>query len=59
MNEELKRQTYQKKYMQKKRMVCILLDKKNDTDIIEWLNEQTVVTESVKRVLRDHINGRH
>ena len=59
MNEALKKkETYQKRYMQKKRMLCVCLDKTEDEDIIEWLNEQPVISNAVKRVLRYHINGR-
>ena len=57
MNEELKRQTYQKKYMQKKKMLCVCLDKKNDEDIIDWMNQQVSITDSVKRALRAYFNG--
>ena len=59
MNDKLKKQpAYQKRYMQRKRMLCVCLDKKEDEDIIEWMNEQPVISEEVKRVLRYHINGR-
>ena len=57
MNEELKRQTYQKKYMKKKKMLCVCLDKKNDEDIIDWMNQQVSITDSVKRALRAYFNG--
>ena len=59
MNETLKKNDkYQKKFMQKHRMLCVCLDKTKDEDIIEWLNEQTSISDSVRKVLRFHINGR-
>lgn len=59
MNEALKKaDKYQKRYMQKHRMLCVCLDKEKDEDIIEWMNEQACITASVKRILRWEINGR-
>lgn len=59
MNEALKKtDKYQKRYMQKHRMLCVCLDKERDEDIIEWMNEQPCITASVKRILRWEINGR-
>ena len=61
MNEALKKTTksdQQKKYMARKKMLCVCLDKEEDEDIIEWMSEQPCITNSVKRVLRYHINGR-
>lgn len=64
MNNKLKKDTktaakaYQRKYMKNHRMLCCCLDKEKDEDIIEWMNEQPSITESVKRILRWEINGR-
>ena len=59
MNEALKKaDKYQKRYMQKHRMLCVCLDKEKDEDIIEWMNEQASISDAVRRVLRFHINGR-
>ena len=59
MNEALKKaDKYQKRYMQKHRMLCVCLDKEKDEDIIEWMNEQASISDAVRRALRDHINGR-
>lgn len=59
MNEALKKaDKYQKRYMQKHRMLCVCLDKEKDEDIIEWMNEQASISDAVRRTLRFHINGR-
>lgn len=64
MNNKLKKdpktaaKAYQQKYMKNHRMLCCCLDKEKDEDIIEWMNEQPSITESVKRILRWEINGR-
>ncbi len=60
MNEKLKKsvrkqQEYQQRYMKNKVMLSVLLDKKKDADIIDWLNQQICKTESVKRALREDI----
>lgn len=60
MNDKLKKsvrkqQEYQQRYMKKKVMLSVLLDKKKDADIIDWLNQQICKTESVKRAIRGDI----
>lgn len=57
MNEALKKKPkYQKRYMEKHKMLCVLLDKEKDADIIAWLARQQVASDTVRRVLRLHIN---
>lgn len=59
MNEALKKKPkYQKRYMEKHKMLCVLLDKQKDADIIAWLNRQPVVSDSVRKILRLYINGK-
>lgn len=62
MNNKLKKESKKaasyKKYMQRHRMLCVCLDKTADEDIIEWMNEQASISESVRKALRYHINGR-
>ena len=54
MNERLKKSPkYQKKYMQKHRMLCVCLDKDKDRDIIEWLDQQESISDSVRGLLRE------
>ena len=60
MNNRLKKDTgkqkdYQKKYMAKHQMLCINLDKKEDKDIIRWLNHQENKSKAVRRALRESI----
>lgn len=53
MNEALKkRPKYQKRYMQKHKMLCVLLDNEKDKDIINWLKTQENASKSVREVLR-------
>ena len=60
MNEALKKKPkYQKRYMDKHKMLCVLLDKNKDADIIAWLGRQEVASEAVRNVLRLYINGKH
>lgn len=59
MNEALKKKPkYQKRYMEKHKMLCVLLDKNKDADIISWLGRQEVASEAVRRVLRQSIHGK-
>ena len=59
MNEALKKaDKYQKRYMQKHRMLCVCLDKEKDEDIIEWINKQASISDAARRALRFYINGR-
>ena len=50
-----KQKVYQKKYMNSHRMLSVLLDEKNDKDIITWLGEQENRSESVRRAIRADI----
>jgi hypothetical protein len=54
MNEALKKKPkYQKRYMEKKRMLCVCLDREADKDIIEWMGKQESISDSVRSILRD------
>ena len=56
MNESLKKpEIYRKRYMKRKKMLCVLLDNEKDKDIIEWLATQENASESVRNVLHDFI----
>ena len=56
MNESLKKpEIYRKRYMKRKKMLCVLLDNEKDKDIIEWLGRQENASESVRSVLHDFI----
>ena len=56
MNEALKKpEKYQKRYMKRHKMFCVLLDNENDKDIISWLKTQENASESVRRALRSNI----
>ena len=56
MNEALKKnEKYQKRYMKRHKMLCVLLSNENDKDIINWLKTQENASESVRRVLRSNI----
>ena len=50
-----KQAEYQKKYMDKHKMLCVLLDTKNDKDIIQWLGKQENRSEAVRRAIRADI----
>lgn len=53
MNEALKKnEKYQKRYMKRHKMLCVLLSNENDKDIIDWLRTQENASESVRRTLR-------
>ena len=56
MNESLKKpEIYRKRYMKRKKMLCVLLDNEKDKDIIGWLGRQENASESVRSVLHDFI----
>ena len=56
MNESLKKpEIYRKRYMKRKKMLCVLLDNEKDKDIIEWLGRQENASESVRQALRSSI----
>ena len=50
-----KQAQYQKKYMKRKRMLSVLLDPKDDKDIISWLGKQENRSEAVRRAIRQNI----
>lgn len=59
MNEALKkRPKYQKRYMQKHKMLCVLLDNEKDKDIINWLKMQENASKSVREALRSWITAK-
>lgn len=47
-----KQAAYQAKYIKGKKTLSVLLDPKNDTDIISWLETQENRSEAVRRALR-------
>lgn len=54
MSKNLEKQRgYQKKYMDRHRMLCVLLHKENDKDIIDWLETQENQSEAVREALRE------
>jgi hypothetical protein len=56
MNETLKKKPkYQKRYMERHKMLCVLLSNERDKDIIDWLRTQENASESVRRALRSSI----
>lgn len=50
-----KQAVYQKRYMNRHRMLSVLLDKEDDVDIISWLETQENRSEAVRRALQDEI----
>ena len=44
---------YQKRYMNKHKMLCVLLNKEKDKDIISWLESQENQSEAVREALRE------
>lgn len=54
MNDTLKKKPkYQKRYMERKRMLCVCLDREADKEIISWMNKQESISDSVRTILRD------
>lgn len=59
MNEALKKnEKYQKRYMKRHKMLCVLLDNEKDKDIVDWLKTQENASESVRRALRAWITDK-
>ena len=59
MNESLKKnEKYQKRYMKRHKMLCVLLDNENDKDIISWLKTQENASQSVREILRAWITDK-
>jgi hypothetical protein len=53
MNDTLKKKPkYQKRYMERKRMLCVCLDREADKEIISWMNKQESISDSVRSILR-------
>lgn len=48
-----KQKVYQKKYMDRHKMLCVLLNKDKDKDLIEWLENQENQSEAVREALRE------
>lgn len=48
-----KQAVYQKRYMDRHRMLCVLLDSENDKDIISWLETQENRSQAVREALRE------
>lgn len=48
-----KQKEYQKRYMNKHKMLTVLLNRDNDKDIIEWLETQENQSEAVREALRE------
>ena len=56
MNETLKKpESYKKRYMQKHKMLTLLLDNEKDKDIISWLGKQENRSEAVRMAIRSCI----
>ena len=56
MNETLKKpDKYRKRYMQKHKMLTLLLDNEKDEDIISWLGKQENRSEAVRMAIRSCI----
>ena len=50
-----KQAAYQKKYMNRHKMLSVLLDEKKDKDIIRWLGKQENRSEAVRKAIRADI----
>ena len=48
-----KKKQYQQKYMEGHKMLCVLLHKDKDKDIMEWLERQENQSEAVREALRE------
>lgn len=56
MNESLKKpEKYSKRYMQKHKMLTVLLDNEKDKDILDWLARQDNRSEAIRSVLKQFI----
>ena len=47
MSKKQKKSKYNKTYLESRKMVSFMLDKKTDKDIIDWLGKQEKVVQSV------------
>lgn len=50
-----KQKEYQKKYMNRHRMLSVVLDEEKDKDIISWLGKQENRSEAVRGAIRGEI----
>lgn len=48
-----KQKEYQKRYMDRHRMLSVLLNGEKDKDIIDWLEKQENQSEAVREALRE------
>ena len=48
-----KKSKYNKTYLESRKMVSFMLDKKTDKDIIDWLGKQENQSRSIREALRD------
>lgn len=44
---------YQATYMRSRKMLCVVLDREKDKDIISWLETQENQSEAVREALRE------
>ena len=54
---KVKQAAYQKKYMDAHKMLCVLLNAKEDKDIISWLETQENRSEAVRKALHKEIDN--
>ena len=52
-DDKQKKSKYNKTYLESRKMVSFVLDKKTDKDIIDWLGKQENQSRSIREALRD------
>lgn len=55
MSNKQKKSKYNKTYLESRKMVSFMLDKKTDKDIIDWLGKQENQSRSIRQALRAEI----
>jgi hypothetical protein len=55
MSRKQKKSKYNKTYLESRKMVSFVLDKKTDKDIIDWLGKQENQSRSIREALRAEI----
>lgn len=55
MSRKQKKSKYNKTYLESRKMVSFMLDKKTDKDIINWLGKQENQSRSIREALRAEI----
>ena len=55
MSRKQKKSKYNKTYLESRKMVSFMLDKKIDKDIIDWLGKQENQSRSIRAALRAEI----